>query len=149
MKSVVFATAPSFIGAAAAADPDRLSVLLGAHHVGASGFEEFTPGLFLSWEGAAETSIGIFSNSYGDLSPAATLAWSFATWEGGTAQVFGGAAWYENAEEASDIRLGNIVPLAGVQVRQGPLFTQFILMDGTPVDAIFTFGVTTEFSFGR
>lgn len=122
--------------------PDRVSVLLGAHHLGADGFEEFTPGVFLTWDNRLEYSVGVFSNSYGDFSAAFSAGYPIAEWENGAVHAFGGLAYYENAEDVSDFTVGDIVPLAGIQLRQGRVFTQLIPMDGTPVDAIITLGIT-------
>lgn len=127
------------------AGPDRISLLIAAEHFGGDGFETFTPGLFATWDyGRTELSVGAFRNSYGEGSVAGTLGYTLREWGSGNIQAFGGVAYYDNADEITDFRVGDVVPLLGVQLRQGAIFTQLLPLDGDPVDAILTFGLTTE-----
>ncbi|MEL6915758.1 MAG: hypothetical protein AAFP13_14775 [Pseudomonadota bacterium] len=124
-----------------AAGPDAVSLLLGAHHLGADGFEDFVPGVFLTWDRQVDVTVGAFRNSYGEASASLTGAVDLFDWSGGAAQAFGGLAYYDNAETITDFRVGDFVPLLGLQLRQGPVFAQVIPLDGTPVDGIVTLGV--------
>ncbi|MEL6548897.1 MAG: hypothetical protein AAFQ54_01495 [Pseudomonadota bacterium] len=137
-----FALVAALAASPAAADPDAVSVLLGAHHLGADGFEEFVPGVFLTWRGTVDVSVGAYRNSYAEPSVSLTGAVDLYEWQSGAAQVFGGLAYYENADTITDFRAGDFVPLLGLQLRQGPVFSQIIPLDGSPVDGIITVGLT-------
>lgn len=129
----------------ASAGPDRVAVHLGSHHAGASQtFEEVNPGVFLSWDrpGGITLSVGAFRNSYGRGSVAATIAKTVFSRREASAAVFAGLAHYPG--NGDDIRhaIGDVVPLAGVQLRHRGLFMNVMPGDGDTVDAIFSFGVT-------
>lgn len=104
---------------------DRVALLLGSHHVaaGRNDFEEVNPGLFLTWD---DWSVGAYRNSYGDISLALTHEWALTD----HVSVFAGVATYDG-----------LMPIAGLQVRAGPVFAQVIPSDGRATDAIITFGV--------
>lgn len=129
----------------AAAGPDHVAFHLGSHHAGAShSFEEVNPGLFLSWDRphGVTLSVGAFRNSYGRGSVAATVAKTIHTYREGAAAVFAGLAHYPG--NGADIRhaIGDMVPLAGVQLRHRRLFVNIMPGDGDTVDAIMSFGIT-------
>ncbi len=126
----------------AAAGPDRFSLLLGSKHIGASGFEEVNPGIFLTWERQFDFSLGLFRNSYGR--PAVAAVAAYPLYQRGTFQlaVFGGTALYPVEGRRFRAHLGDFVPVAGVQARLGKAFVQVIPSDGQPVEAIFSFGMT-------
>lgn len=132
----------------AQAGPDRLSFLLGSHHVdAASEFEEVNPGVFLTWEDAAmngtlDLTAGVFRNSYDRGAAAVTLA--FPVWETGAWQVdlFAGLAWYPEDGRRFRVSAGDVVPLGGLQVRWRNLFVQAIPQDGVEADLVLSFGVS-------
>lgn len=130
------------------AGPDQVSILLGSHHVGATRpFEEFNPGLFLTWTEAAfgervDLSVGAFRNSYGDGSVAVSGAyplWRTETWG---LDLFAGLAWYPGNGGQFSHAIGDIVPLGGAQVRYRNLFMQALPSGGNSVDATLSFGLT-------
>lgn len=125
------------------AGPDRASVLIGSRHLGASGFQEKNTGLFLSWEREHfDISAGAYRNSYDKMSIAVTLSKPIATWERGELSVFAGAAHYPHDGRHFAVSVGDVVPIAGLQLRQGHAFAQIIPMDGKPVKAVVSFGIT-------
>ena len=128
--------------AAVIADPDRVSILLGARHIGGAGLEEFNPGVFVTWERRVDWSVGVYRNSYGNGSIAATVAAPVARWRGGEAAIFGGVAWYPGTGRHEVAHVGDVVPIGGLQVRHGNAFAQFIPLDGKPVAAVVSFGLT-------
>lgn len=123
---------------------DRVSILLGSHHIGASGFNERNPGPFFTWEdrGGFDLSFGAYVNSYSRHSIAATAAFPLVPWAEGEVSAFVGAAYYPQDGRRMRVSVGDVIPLAGVQVRHGPFFAQLIPMDGQPVDALVSFGLT-------
>lgn len=131
----------------ATAAPDRFSLLLGSKHIGASGFEEVNPGVFLTWERQFDFSFGLYRNSYGRPAVAGVVA--YPLYQRGTFQlaVFGGTALYPVEGRRFRAHLGDFVPVAGVQVRLGKAFVQVIPSDGRPVQAIVSFGLS--FSLGK
>lgn len=131
-------------GPALADGPDRVSVLLGSYHASpAQEFEEFNPGLFLTWEGDfVDTSVGAYRNSYGRGAVAVAAAWPFLRGANLELALFAGAAYYPEDGSRFRYHLGDIVPLGGLQARLGPVFLQAIPGDGDEADAVFSFGVT-------
>lgn len=135
----------SLLATPAISDPDRVSVLIGSYHAGAPGqFNETNPGLFLTWEtDTLDYSVGVYHNSYGRTSVAATASIPVWSWDNGETSLFGGVAYYPVDGRRFAVHLGgDIVPLRGLQVRHGNLFGQIVPMDGQPVDILYTFGVT-------
>ncbi|MEM9853685.1 MAG: hypothetical protein AAF841_04440 [Pseudomonadota bacterium] len=142
-KVIALACAAICAGAPLIAGPDRISILLGSEHFGSGGFEEFNPGLFATWEGTrADFSLGAYRNSYAGTSVAVSAALPLAEWETGALDAFAALAYYDNADDIARYHFADIVPLAGLQLRQGFVFAQFVPMDGAPVDALLTFGIT-------
>lgn len=138
LTALVLMTTPTLAG------PDRVSVLLGSAHIGGDGFDGRNPGLFLTWEdkGPFDLSAGIYHNSYGRISVAATAALPVVEWSTGEISLFAGAALYPVDGRNFAVHLGDVVPLGGLQVRQGDIFGQIIPGDGQYVDAIVSIGVT-------
>lgn len=136
---LVLAAAPACAG------PDRLSILLGSHHVDTTlVFEESNPGVFLTWEDRAlglDWSLGVFRNSYGNTSVAATAALPLIRRPRFQAAVFVGLATYGDEARNWPVRAGEVVPIAGLQLRSGNSFVQILPDRGNP-DATITFGVT-------
>lgn len=130
------------------AGPDRIVVHMGSHHAGADHrFEEVNPGLFLSWErpSGVTFSLGAFRNSYGRGSVAATVSKTVYQRQNSAVAVFSGLAHYPG--NGGDIRhaIGDVVPLAGLQLHYRNVFLNIMPGDGDTVDAIFSFGVTLPF----
>ena len=105
------------------AGPNRLSVSLGSKHYPAADYEEFNPGLFLSWEtNQRSITTGAFRNSYGDLSAAATIGWRVTQ----NITLFGGVAHYPDAGQYFKYHLDNLIPIAGIRVTYRNVFVQAI-----------------------
>ncbi|MFY9237581.1 MAG: hypothetical protein WAO78_01650 [Roseovarius sp.] len=138
------ALAAAFCAASPGAAQDRVSILLGSHHVNASfDFEEFNPGAFLTWEGArVDWTVGGFRNSYGGASAAVMLG--LPIYERGEAQIAltGGLAVYPGDGRRFAVRAGDVVPLGGIRARYGNAFVQVFPSDGNTTDAIISFGLT-------
>lgn len=133
----------------ALAGPDSVAILLGTHHVGASGFEEVNPGVFLTWQGAAlqgnlDLGFGAFRNSYGNGSVAVTTAYPIVRTPDWGIDVFGALAWYPGDGDQFALAVGDIVPIAGLQGRYGNVFVQAIPGGGGSVDATLTYGLTFQ-----
>lgn len=152
----VFALAALAVGPAAAEGPDRVSLLLGSHHIAATTeFEEINPGLFLTWEDAfglgrlsVDANAGIFRNSYGETALAVTGAVPF--YERGAVEIAGFLGLAHYPEDGRRLRVsiaGDVIFVAGLQARVGPAFVQVIPSDGQETDAILAAGVT--FPLGR
>lgn len=134
----------ALIATAVPAHADRISILTGSSHVGAPGqFEEFNPGIFYTWDDRKiDISAGIYRNSYGGTSVAVTGALPLIEWDRGELAAFAGLALYPGDGQHFKHSLGDVVPLAGLQVRHDPFFMQVIPMDGDPVDVLLSFGLT-------
>lgn len=132
------------VPSAALAEPDRLSVLLGTEHVGATrNFNEYNPGLFLTWERQTfDYSIGTFYNSYEDVSVMGAIGYNFEVAPDLELGAFTGIAHYPGEGDQFRVAAGDFVPLLGVQARYRNVFTQLIPADGDTVDAVLTFGLS-------
>lgn len=133
------------IGSSAAAQtsPDRIGILLGSHHFGAdSDFEEFNPGVLLTWERDLDWTLGAYRNSYGRTSAVAAVGRNFPFYRQVEVGVFGGVAWYPDDGREQAVHLGDVVPIGGLQARAGPLFVQVIPAFGLGADGIVAGGVT-------
>ena len=148
IKETLTATALSLalIASAGAAAADRISLLLGSRHIGAPGmFKESNPGLFYTWEQPrVNWSIGAFRNSYGRASVAALAAVPLARWDNGELSAFAGIAHYPGDGRRQPLHLGDVIPIGGLQLRQGNVFLQVTPMDGNPVKALVAVGLTFE-----
>ncbi|MEM1074459.1 MAG: hypothetical protein AAF665_01120 [Pseudomonadota bacterium] len=129
----------------AVAGPDRLSVLLGSHHVNATrDFQEFNPGVFLTWERQLNYSVGLYYNSYEEVSPLVSVGKDWEVAPDFDLGVFFAVAVYPGDGDEFRVSAGDVVPFLGLQARYKNVFTQFIPADGDSVDALFTFGLTFE-----
>ncbi len=127
---------------------DRASVLLGSHHFGGGEFEEFNPGIFYTWERQnVGFSAGVFRNSYGRGSVAATAAVPLVKWDNGEFTLFAGAAYYriEGRRLKSQIS-SDVIGIGGLQVRQGHAFAQLIPMNDKGSNVLISFGFTWDVS---
>ena len=136
----------AMIPTSALAGPDRLSVLLGSEHFGATReFQEFNPGVFLTWEERVfDYSIGTFYNSYEDVSVLGAIGYDYEIAKELEVGVFAGVAYYPGEGDQFSVSAGDMVPVAGVQTRYRNLFAQWIPADGDSVDSVLTFGLTFE-----
>lgn len=137
----------SFFGphpVAALDPPDRISVLMASRHIRATGYNEVNPGLFLTWEGRVDLSLGAYRNSYGRNSVAVTLNYDFIETDGLRLGLIGGFAHYPIEGGLMVPSLGDLVPIGGVQIVTGNLFLQFLPMDGKPALGVLAGGVTFE-----
>lgn len=146
MRHVLLLTA--LLSNPATAEPDRMSVLLGSQHLGASvNFEQVNPGVFLTWEHRAlglDYSVGAYRNSYGRGSVAVLAALPVVKWPKGQVAVFAGLALYPHDGRTFRTHVGDVVPMGGIQIRQGNTFTQIMPGDGGVADAVISFGITFE-----
>lgn len=130
----------------ALAGPELISIHAGSYHVNpARDFEEFNPGIFLTWNRSLDWSIGAYRNSYGELSLAGTAGYAFYDDGDTRLSLFGGVAYYDQAEARFGTSFGDLVPLAGLRVEHGPFFLQVIPLDGGEADAILSFGISRSF----
>jgi hypothetical protein len=135
----------------ALADPDRLTLLWGSHHLGSDlDWQEYNPGLFLTWQDRGawdlDVSLGIYQNSFDHTSIAAFAAWPVYERDRFEISLFAGLAHYPETGRHLPVHIGDVIPLGGVQARYGNLFAQVIPSDGLDVDAIITFGVSVPLS---
>ncbi|MBZ8119057.1 hypothetical protein KUD11_10405 [Roseovarius sp. LXJ103] len=141
---IVSALAVALCAAGPGMAQDRVSILLGSHHVNASfDFEEINPGAFLTWEGdQVDWTVGGFRNSYGGASAAVMLG--MPVYERGPAQIAltAGLAVYPGDGRRFAVRAGDVVPLGGIRARYGNAFVQVFPSDGNTTDAIVSFGLT-------
>lgn len=129
----------------ALAGPDRLSILLGSEHFGATeDFNEFNPGLFLTWERNFDYSIGLFYNSYERVSPLVSIGYGWDVAPDVELGVFAALAVYPGDGDRFRFSAGDVVPLFGLQARYKNVFAQFIPADGDTVDSLLTVGLTFE-----
>lgn len=133
---------------AARSGPDRVSILLGSEHLGATrAFEEVNPGLVLTWSNVLlddriDIGLGAFRNSYGDGSAVVTSAlplWRRETW---SVDLFGALAWYPGNGDRFTHAMGDVVLIGGAQARYRNLFVQAIPAGGSGADAVVSFGLT-------
>ncbi len=139
LLALILAASPVLAG------PDRVSILLGSHHTEEYAWEEANPGMFLTWEDASfglDYSIGAYRNSFGKGSIAALAGLELVSWDQGAASAFCGAAWYPGNGHHFLIRAGDLVPLCGLQLRQGPVFAQLMPGKIEPPELILAFGLT-------
>ncbi|MBO9449568.1 hypothetical protein J7426_04825 [Tropicibacter sp. R16_0] len=137
-------------GGATAADagPDQVSILLGSHHVGATrNFEEFNPGIILTWkeilwQNRLDVGFGVFRNSYGDASVVATTAFPLVRNQHWGLDLFAALATYPGEGDQFTYSIGDVVPIAGLQARYRNVFVQAIPSGGSSVDATLTYGLT-------
>ena len=143
--AVAVATLTAATGAAA---QDRVSILLGSHHVNAkTNFEEFNPGAFITWEGETlDWTVGGFRNSYGGGSAAVTVGYPVLRRPWGQVALMGGLAIYPNEGNRFKYHAGDVIPLVGVRARVGNGFVQVFPSDGKTTDAIISFGLTFDVS---
>lgn len=129
----------------AQAGPDRLSVLLGSEHVNATReFQEFNPGVFLTWERQFNYSVGPYYNSYEEVSPLVSVGYDWDIAQDFDLGAFFALAVYPGDGDEFNHAIGDVVPFVGVQARYKNAFVQFIPADGDTLDALFTFGLTFE-----
>lgn len=127
----------------AVAGPDRLSVLLGSEHVNASReFQEFNPGIFLTWERQFNYSAGLYYNSYKEVSPLVSVGYDWDIAPNFDLGAFFAVALYPGDGDEFSHAIGDLVPFVGLQARYKNVFVQFIPADGDSLDALFTFGLT-------
>jgi hypothetical protein len=148
MKSVLTCYVLSLallIPVSASAGPDRLSILLGSEHNGATReFQEFNPGLFLTWERNLNYSVGLYYNSYEEISPLVSVGYDWEVARDLDLGAFFAIAVYPGDGDEFRYSLGDVVPFLGVQARYKNVFVQFIPADGDALDSLFTFGLTFE-----
>ena len=144
MKILVLVCA-LLLPASALAGPDRVSFLLGSEHFNATeDFQEFNPGVFLTWERTFDYSIGVYYNSYEEVSPIVSVGYDF--WEGDNWAIgaFAGLALYPGDGDRFEIAVGDVILLGGLQARFGNVFAQLIPGNGQSTDGVLAVGLTFE-----
>lgn len=146
IRILAMALAIKLASTPAAADPDRLSILLGSAHLGGSGFDGRNPGVALTWEdvGGLDLSLAVYRNSYGRGSVAVTAGLPVIGWAEGEASLFLGAALYPEDGRQFRVHVGDVVPVGGLQLRLRNFFFQVLPSDGRAVDAVVSMGVTFD-----
>lgn len=130
---------------AAQAGPDRVSILLGSEHFNANeDFQEFNPGVFFTWERTLDYSVGVFYNSYEEVSALASIGYDFWEGENWAFGVFGALALYPGDGDRFDLAVGDVIFLGGLQGRYGNFFGQLIPGNGQSTDAVLAVGLTFE-----
>ena len=130
---------------AALAGPDRVSFLIGSEHLGAEEeFEEFNPGIFLTWEHGVDLTAGVFRNSYGSAAPSVTISAPLVESGEFALSWTAGLAYYPGDGDRIDFAIGDVVPLLGLRADLGPIFIQAFPVDGETADAVIAFGVTID-----
>ena len=125
------------------AGPDRISFLLGSEHVNATrDFQEFNPGVFLTWERRFNYSVGLYYNSYEEVSPLVSVGYDWTVAQDFDIGAFFAVAVYPGDGDEFSHSLGDVVPLVGLQARYKNVFVQFIPADGDSLDALLTLGLT-------
>lgn len=149
VKQSLWATATVLLSATTAVSgPDQISILLGSHHVGATqDFEEFNPGIILTWREAMwqnrlDIGVGAYRNSYGDASVVVTTAYPLFRSETWGLDLFGALATYPGEGDQFSHSIGDVVPIAGLQGRYRNLFVQALPSAGSSADATVTYGLT-------
>lgn len=130
--------------APASAGPDRVSILIGSHHVDATlEFEEQNPGIFLTWEDrrGLDWSAGVFRNSFGGPSAAVTVALPLIRSPRFDLSAFAGVAAYPGHADRMAVAVGPFVPIGGLQLRADRLFIQIMPDRGDPA-AVVAVGLT-------
>lgn len=130
---------------ALAEGPNRLSVLLGSHHLDANlAFEEKNPGVFLDWLRAdgLSWSLGAYRNSFGKPTVAALAGLNLFESETMRFDLFGGLAHYPGDGRKNRFSIGDLTPLAGLRAEYRGLFVLAIPSDGKVTDGILAFGVS-------
>lgn len=146
IKRTALIASLALVSTPAIAGPDSVAILLGSHHVGASGFEEVNPGVFLSWHGAAfggrvDLGFGAFRNSYGDGSVSVNATYPLMRTPEWGIDVFAALALYPGEGDQFAVSFGDVVPVAGLQGRWRNFFVQAIPGGGGDVDATLTYGL--------
>ncbi len=132
---------------AAAEGPNRLSVLLGSHHLNAKqSFEQTNPGLFLDWvrPDGVTVSFGGYRNSFGKPSIAAMAGLKLFESERTRIDLFGGVAHYPGDGRKNRFAIGDLTPLVGLRAEHRGLFVLALPGDGQATDAIFGFGLSMD-----
>lgn len=147
MKLISFVLA-CLMPCSALAEPDRLSFLLGSEHLGATrDFNEFNPGVFLTWETKTfDYSVGAFYNSYEGVSALGSMGYNYEVARDLDIGAFAGLAYYPGEGDQFDVSVGDVIPIVGLQTRYRQAFVQYIPADGDTVDGLVTFGLSFDIS---
>ena len=125
-----------------ASPPSSLGLHLGSHHIApGQRFEETNPGVFLNWEDRLTWSLGLYRNSYGDMSWTAVVGFPLFTTDDFRAELFGGWAHYPDQGRKFRTGIGDVIPLGGLRLRYRQIFVNLIPSDGALTDGIVSFGL--------
>ena len=137
------ALAATVLATPAAAGPDRVWISLGSAHISDRDFEQFNPGVFLTWEGERlGYTVGAFRNSYGEFSTAATIGVALMRQEDYELSLFAGAATYPGFADRFRYSSGDVVAIAGANFRYKNAYVQAFPGNGESVQLTLSFGLT-------
>ena len=119
--------------------------MLRSHHIGATeDFQEFNPGVFLTWERDLDYSIGLFYNSYSEVSVLGSVGYNVEAAPDLFLGAFAGIALYPGDGDRFNLSVGDFIPIVGLQARYRNFFTQIIPSDGETTDGVLTFGLSFD-----
>ena len=134
----------------AVADPEKLYLLLGSHHVdtqpGYQPFVEVNPGVMAFYaQDDFDLVFGAYRNSFGKMSVSVAASKTLFQGRDASLSVFAGAAIYPGNGQNFAIHAGDLVPMIGVTVELGPTFISVLPGDGASHDAVVAYGLKIEF----
>ena len=147
---ILFAAAAALAATPAVADPDKLYVLLGSHHVdvqpGYQPFVEVNPGVMAFYEqDGFDLVFGAYRNSFGKMSVSVAASKTLFQGRNASLAVFAGAAIYPGNGANFAVHAGDLVPMIGITVELGPTFLSVLPGDGASHDAMVAYGLKFEF----
>ena len=143
LRAIYFLFFSSVFVQSAAAGPDKVSIMLGSAHINSTvDYNEFNPGVFVTWDRGRRYTIGAFKNSYSKTSVAAMVAWPLTGTSKWTLDATAGIAFYHDDAVKFPTHWGSFVPIAGLQFRTEHYFIQMFPGDGDVTDMIFSFGLS-------
>ncbi|MDX8354332.1 hypothetical protein [Cognatiyoonia sp. IB215182] len=126
--------------------PDRISALLGSHHLHAiAPLNERNPGAFLTWNcGEVDVTAGAYENSYENVSVAAMVTYPVVVKPWLEMGPFAGVARYPEYADWQVVHYGDLVPIGGFQIRVANAFMKVMPGDMETVTAVLAFGLTFQ-----
>ncbi|KJZ20228.1 hypothetical protein [Loktanella sp. S4079] len=147
----LLSASPVIAGGCRPLQPDGVAVLLGSHHIQAQqDFNEFNPGVFLSWDcDIANPRVGVHRNSMSEISTSISFTSDFLKLSkaGFDLHPFFGFAHYPGSGDEVPINVGksDIIPIVGLELTHEavPAFIQYLPGDVEMGDFahLWTFGL--------
>lgn len=104
----------------------------------ARGFQEFNPGVSLTWEKEAlDYSIGGFYNSYEDVSVLGLIGYDVEIATKLEVGAFAGLAYYPGGGDRFSMSVGDMVPLIGLQTTYRSFFAHLFLESPANTNLVF------------